>query len=50
MTIKQSYYKKNKEEIKTQIIKDRLSHLFKNNNKSIAKILMFLIRRNKKNV
>jgi len=50
MTIKQSYYKKDKEEVKTQIIKDRLAHIFKENGKSISKILMFLLKRNKKNV
>ena len=50
MTIKQSYYKKDKDEVKTQIIKDRLAHLFKENGKAMAKILMFLIKRNKKNV
>ena len=50
MTIKPSYYKKDKEEIKTQIIKDRLTHLFHENSKSLAKILMFLVKRNKKNV
>jgi hypothetical protein len=47
MTTKQSF---SKEEIKTQIIKDRLKHIFKDNGKSIAKILMFLIKRHKKNV
>jgi len=44
MTTKQSF---SKEEIKTQIIKDRLSHLFKENGKSLAKILMFLLKRHK---
>ena len=44
MTTKQSF---SKEEIKTQIIKDRLSHIFKENGKSIAKILMFLLKRHK---
>jgi hypothetical protein len=47
MTTKQSYSKK---EVKTQIMKDRLSHLFKENGKSLAKILMFLLKRHKKNV
>ena len=47
MTTKQSY---SKEDVKTQIIKDRLSHLFKENTKSLAKILMFIIKRHKKNV
>jgi hypothetical protein len=47
MAIKQSY---SKEEIKTQIIKDRLSHIFKENTKNIAKILAYLIKRHKKNV
>ncbi len=44
MTTKQSF---SKQEIKTQIIKDRLNHIFKDNGKSIAKILMFLIKRHK---
>ena len=47
MTIKQSYYKNNKEDIKTLIIRDRLAHLFKENGKSMAKILMFLLKRHK---
>jgi hypothetical protein len=47
MAIKQSY---SKEEIKNKIIKDRLSHIFKENQKSIAKILAYLIKRHKKNV
>jgi hypothetical protein len=49
MTTKQSF-SNNIEEIKTQIIKDRLAHLFKENGKSLAKILMFLLKRHKKNV
>ncbi len=47
MAIKQSF---SKEEIKTQIIKDRLNHIFNENTKSIAKILAYLIKRHKKNV
>ena len=47
MTTKQSF---SKEEIKTQIIKDRLAHLFKENSKGIAKILAYLIKRHKKDV
>jgi hypothetical protein len=46
MTTKQSF-SKDTEEIKTQIIKDRLTHLFKENGKSLAKILMFLLKRHK---
>jgi hypothetical protein len=44
MTTKQSY---SKEDIKTQIIKDRLKHLFKENTKSLAKILVYLLKRHK---
>jgi len=47
MTTKQSF---SKDEIKTQIMKDRLAHLFKENGKSLAKILMYLLKRHKKNV
>jgi len=47
MVTKQSF---SKEEIKTQIIKDRLSHIFSENQKGIAKILAYLIKRHKKNV
>jgi len=47
MTTKQSF---SKEEIKTQIMKDRLAHLFKENGKSLAKILMYLLKRHKRNV
>ena len=45
MTTKQSF-----SEIKDTIIKDRLKHLFKDNSKSIAKILIYLLKRHKKNV
>jgi len=47
MATKQS---SSKEEIKTQIIKDRLSHLFKSNSKGIAKILAYILKRHKKDV
>jgi len=47
MATKQS---SSKEEIKTQIIKDRLAHIFKENHKGIAKILAYLIKRHKKDV
>jgi hypothetical protein len=47
MEIKQSF---SKDEIKTKIIKDRLAHIFKENQKSVAKILAYLIKRHKKNV
>jgi hypothetical protein len=47
MTTKQSF---SNEDIKTQVIKDRLTHLFKNNTKSLAKILIYLLKRHKKNV
>jgi hypothetical protein len=48
MTIKQSYSNlKDKEEIKSRIIQDRLSHLFKENGKSLAKILMFLLKKHR---
>ena len=36
-----------KEEIKSQIIKDRLRNIFSKNPKSIAKILIHLIKRSK---
>jgi len=47
MTTKQSFSKK---EIETKIRKDRLSHIFKENTRNIAKILAYLIKRHKKNV
>jgi len=49
MIIKQSFSNKI-ENIRTQIIKDRLKHIFKENHKDIAKILAYLIKRHKKNV
>ena len=39
--------KKLKEEIKSQIIKDRLKNIFSKKPKSIAKILIHLIKRSK---
>jgi len=42
MQTKQSFY-----DTKNQIIKDRLSKLFHDNQKNIAKILMFMIKRDK---
>jgi len=47
MTIKPSYYKNNKEDIKTLIIRDRLAHLFKENGKPMAKILIHLLKRHR---
>ena len=44
MTTKQLYSKK---QIKYKIIKDRLTHLFQENAKEIAKILAHLIDKNK---
>jgi hypothetical protein len=38
------------EQIKTQIIKDRLTHLFKENQKEVVKILLYILKRDKKNV
>lgn len=40
-------FKFNKEEIKTQIIKDRLTNIFAKKPKAIAKILTHLIKRSK---
>lgn len=42
MKTKQSFYK-----IKNQIIKDRLKHIVKNNQKNIAKILVYIIKKEK---
>jgi hypothetical protein len=42
MQTKQSFY-----DIKNKIIKDRLSNLFNNNQKNIAKIIMFMLKRDK---
>ena len=36
------------EEIKTQIIKDRLKNLFSKNPKKIAKVFEYLVKRSKK--
>jgi hypothetical protein len=47
MATKQSF---SKEEIKTKIIRDRLAHIFRENQKSVAKILAYFIKRHKKNV
>jgi len=38
---------KNKEEIKYQIIKDRLRNIFLKKSKSVAKIFVYLIKRSK---
>jgi len=38
------------DDIKRKIIEDRLKKLFKDNAKNVAKILKFLIKRDKKNV
>jgi len=38
------------EQIKTQIIKDRLTHIFKENQKGVVKILLYILKRDKKNV
>jgi hypothetical protein len=44
MTTKQSY----SNQIKDKIITDRLSHLFHENSKSLAKIIIYLLKRDKK--
>ena len=48
MQTKQSFYNlKSTEEIKTEIIKDRLKNLFSKNPKKIAKVFEYLIKRHK---
>jgi hypothetical protein len=47
MTTKQSFYNSKNSELKTKIIKDRLSHLFHENSKSLAKIIVHLLKKDK---
>ena len=48
MEIKQSFYNlKSTEEIKAEIIRDRLKNLFAKNPKKIAKVFEYLIKRSK---
>jgi hypothetical protein len=47
MKSRDKYNSITQEEIKTQIIKDRLTHIFTKKPKAIAKILTHLIKRSK---
>jgi hypothetical protein len=47
MRTKQSYSNLSKEEIKYEIIKDRLKHIISKRPKSVAKILTHIIKRQK---